>query len=332
MPPLVTEMWSPPKYDKNTSAYRAQRVFNVTGAASMDIAISLVNAEDPTTVYNAKHPLSPWMYVDGQSVDMAGFAYPRVTISYSSSPAGRHFDPGNALNEPIKYMPDWELETEGCVRDSFGNAIQNSAGQSFSTDPPTNVLNGTILINRYEAYYNMQMAVAYANAVCSAPFTFGPGGIWTVDKGQAQLKIVKCLSEITTASPYALVQYQIKVKQGFVKDSDGYWDAFKLRILNEGTIGWHVPASGQKAAQAAIVESINNQWQNVSYPIRLKADGTPMQATYMIAHAGNVMPDPPVANPNTQPTTTIYEATADAVFVKVFPETVKLLDLNMLGL
>ena len=183
---LVTEKWSGPKLTISSSAYRAARVFDVTGVLTQSQAVAAVAAFDPSTAYNAKHPNSIWMYVDSQDAVNTGLAFWTVTITYSSTPAGRHVDPGNPLNEPIQYAFQWSLTTQGTDRDYFGNVIQNSAGQSFSSLTPTDVLNGTMIAVRNEPFYDAYKAVTYSNAINSAPVSFGPAGVWNLDKGQAR--------------------------------------------------------------------------------------------------------------------------------------------------
>jgi hypothetical protein len=257
----------------------------------------------------------------------------QVTIGYASSPAGRHFDPGHPLTEPIKYRFQWANTTEGCDRTNTGAIIQNAAGQSFSSLTPTDILNGWLIATRNEPFYDVARAVSYSNAVNNTALTIGPLGAWNLDSGQACCRRITCESDITTDAPYAVIQYAIELRGGFKKDADGNWDGFKTRIENDGTTGFY--AGG---GFGPLVEVINGSIQNVSFPLRLDDKGFPLKAATSLSGPGYFVGTKalpgfalPVNNPS-PPTGLIYENAGDAYFVKCFPQTITLKDLNALGL
>ncbi len=321
---LVTERWSGPKIQYGTTL-RAPREFDVSGVydgASARAAVGIAK--------NTPHPLSTWMYAESIDPSPQAPGYWHVLVTYSSNPAGRHIDPENPLSEPIRYRFEWGNTTEGCDRDAFGNVIQNTAGQSFSGAAPTDVLNGYLIAERNEPFYDAISAVAYSNAVNNATVSFGPGGIWRLKKGQACSRRAISLTPITSATPFVTVQYTIEFRGGFKLDTDGYYDGFKIRIENEGTTGFYDDSG--TATRGPIVEVINGQIQNVSSPVRLDNTGIPIEASYKIGKLTSPGYADPIANPTALPATTIVENAGDAYFVKVFPQTVKLLDLSALGL
>lgn len=330
MSAVVTERWSERNVSFTTGTYRANRIFDVTGVTTQRDAIVAVVAYDTSTAYNATHPQSTYMYVDGQIGDPAGFNVWKVTISYSSNPAGRHFDPGNPLAEPVKYRFDWGTITEGFDRDAFGNIIQNTALQSFANAAPADVLNGWLICQRNEPFYNAQQAVAFSNAVNNTTVSFGPGHQWTLFKGQACCRRILPITPITASSVYVTVEYQIELRGGFKQDPDGYYDGFKLRIENVGTQGWW--NNGGTKTRGPIIELIKGEVQNVSFPVRLDDVGKPMLSNYLIGKAATPGYATPVAAPNNLPSTTTIESTGDAYFIKQFPACLKLLDLGTLGL
>jgi hypothetical protein len=250
------------------------------------------------------------------------------------------------LAEPTHYRFDWQFTTEGSNRDNQGNAIQNSAGQAFASDPPTDVMNGVMYATRNEAFYDVKSAILFSNAVNSQTVTFH--GQWELEAGQARCRQISCLSDITGAEPYVQVQYVIELRGGRVQDDDGYWDGFKLRILNDGTEGWFsTGAANGLPSKGPLGQVIDEQFQRVSFPARLDPQGRPMDLGVLgsggVAVSGTFVgctrskQNPygyavPAVNPDFVLDPTNYEQTSDAWFIKVWPETTKLLDLSALNL
>jgi hypothetical protein len=332
---MVTENWSEKKLYPASGGWRGSRGFIVTGVTTEAAAVAAVVSFDARTAFNAQHPQSSLLYVDGQPCDRVGFGHYHVGINYSSNPAGRHVDPANPLTEPYRYYFDWGSTTEGCDRDTYGNPIQNTAREAFSDLIPTDVLNGWMFVERNEPYYDAIQAVNFANAVNNADVTFFSS--WLLHKGQACCRRIVPTTPITSAAVYVTVKYAIELRRGFKLDSDGYYDGFKVRILNAGRRGFWNNTSGT-AISGPIIEWLNGAAQNVGQDVRLDNVGKPMESNYEINTTVWPFHAAAVACPVALPATTVIEKSADpsgaaiAYFVKQFPETVTLKDLSTLGL
>jgi hypothetical protein len=330
---LVTERWSPPKLAYTSGGYRAQRVFDVTGVATQDSAIGAVVAHDATTAYNAKHPLSQWMYVDGQSCDMGGFTVAVVTISYASNPAGRHVDPGNPLTEPARYHFTWGTISTNADTDASGNPAMNTAGEPFSEPLPAEIVNGFLTVERNEPFYDATTAVDYQNAVNIAPVSFN-NGAYGLLKGQACLRNSTAVTPITSAATFATIRYVIELRGGKTLDSDGFWDGFKVRALNQGRRAYWDDAGTKRIGN--IMTLSQGTYTEVSSDVRLDPVGRPIRDEYKVAARSGVAAA--VASPIALPTSAVLEATRDgngnivAYFCKYFPRGIQIRDLNTLGL
>lgn len=334
---LVTERWSPPKLTFGANGIRANRIFDVTGVSTETAAIAAVVAFDPTTTYNATHPLSTLMYVDGQDTACPGFNVWEVTIGYSSTPAGRHPDPTSPLAEPYRYSFQWGTRTDGCDSDTFGNPIINTAGEPFATDPPADFMDGFLNVERNEPFYNVFQALQFTNAVNNSNVTFG--GTYSLLQGQACCRSIVPVSTITRASVYVTVRYTIELRPGLIRDSDGYYDAFKLRILNVGRRGWFNNSGTPK--KGPIVQTLSGQPpQNVGEDVLLNASGVAFDTAYVIGTggAGGAATAGFITSPTLMPTGSIVETTRDIAgtpivsYVKYFPKGIQLRDLGILGL
>ena len=335
---VVTEKWSERSLGKAAGGWRGGRGFDVTGVTTEAAAIAAVVSFDGYTAFNHVHPQSAWLYVDSQHGAEVGFNFWHVAVTYASNPAGRHADPSSPLTEPYRYSFDWGSTTEGCDRDTYGNPIQNTAREAFSDLVPTDVLNGWLFVERNEPYYDALQAVALSNAVNNANVTFFSS--WLLYQGQACCRRIVPTTPITSAAVYVTVKYAIELRRGFKLDSDGYWDGFKVRILNAGRRGfWNNTTSGL-ITSGPIIEVINGAVQNVGFDVRLDATGKPMEPNYQIGTLAAPGYAAPVARPTSPawPSTTIVErsndpaGTAQAYFVKQFPESIVLKDLSALGL
>jgi len=223
--------------------------------------------------------------------------------------------------------------------DAFGNAIQNAAGFAFSSDPPATESIITLIGQRVEPFYDLQKAIEFTNSVNSAALTFDNN--WTLAKGQLCCRQVSLLTTVTGDEPYVIVEYALELRSGFVQDSDGYWDGFKLRIENMGTEGLYDGAGGV-LLPGPLVRLVWNEslkmdvLEKVSFQMRLDNLGKPMQGgiyvgvPYAINAKGYV---PAVANSTHNPNA-IYELspTGDAWYLKVWPRHIKLKNLADLGL
>lgn len=324
---LVTERWSERNFTYAAGGVRTTRVFDVTGVSSLRAAIGAVESFDVSTLYNRPHPQAPFCWVDNQTGDPAGFSVWKVVISYASTPAGRHFNPGNPMQEPVVWNVDWNYLCQGADSDATGNPILNTAGDAFADNAPAETLNGFFVGDRIEAIYDAGQAVTFANAVNTQTVTINR--TWTFHPGQLCCRTITPVTPITSASDYTTCRYRLEGRKGLRKDSDEMWDAFKLRILNQGTRAW-VTDSGSPVL-GPLAELINGQLSLISQPALLQANGIPYRSNYVVAKPNGGW-GAPIANPNGLPTGAVVENTGVATFIKYFPRGTQLRDLTELRL
>lgn len=338
----VTERWQNKKLSKSGGGWRLVRIFDVTEVDSEKDAIDAVEAHDDTTAFNASPDESDLMYCSDRDGDQAGFRFWTVTITYSSSPEGRFFDHGNPLNEPTKWRVVPATEQTASSVDAYGFPIMNAAGQAFSTDPPAFQRFITLVGQRVEPYFNLQQAIQFTNAVNNVGVSFD--GTWSLEKGQVCVRSIQPVSTITGAEPYVIVEYVIEIRQGDEDgpDDDGFFDGFKLRILNDGTEGFYDDGGVTKVGPLCrLVADPNNPSRSlpdkVSYPVLLDSDGIPLDS-------GIYVMVPPSVNTQGYATPVesdfltfgtiagTFEFTGFAWFVKVFPKGIQFRNIADLGL
>jgi hypothetical protein len=197
------------------------------------------------------------------------------------------------------------------------------------------VISGVLYATRNEPFYDVDAALAFSNALNTSNVTFH--GVWTLLQGQACCRRVSCLTPIDGTEPYVTVQYAIELRGGFHLDDDGYWDGFKLRIINTGTTGFYDadPPGIGPFMQLIGKPDGTNELREVSFPIRLHPNGVPMADGYVVGCPISVNVagyTSPVGNTGSVPPTQVWESATDAYYLKVIPQGIKLRDLNELNL
>lgn len=327
MPTVVTERWSPQVVSFMGGSYTANRIFDVTGAATETAAFAAVAAFDPSTVLNAQHPQNAYMYSRGPTSERPGFNMYAVKVQYQSTPAGRFENPGSPLLEPVIYRWNQLCQTEATDRDNANELLVNMAGEPFSQPYPTDVISIRVVAVRNEAAFDAATALQFGNSVNNANVSYN-GGQWNVEKGQSKVIAVEPISEITSAAPFVKVQYTIDLKGGYFLDTDGFWDGFKLRILNQGRRGWWDDGGTPRRGNIVAISSDGSP-QRVDTDVLLDATGKPIQPEFQISPANGDPPVAPIANPS-PPSAVIETTSAGVVFIKAWPQSVKLKDHTLL--
>lgn len=326
---LVTERWSPQAVQYSSGGFSAYREFDVTGVSTQNDAIGAVIAFDSSTRLNEEYPGNPWLYCSGPGVARPSLNVWLVRVPYQSSPAGRHPDPGNPLGEPIIWNWQQCSFSAGVDTNAAGRLLTDVNGSPFN-DVQEDFIEIRATARRNEPIFDAKRALEYINSVNNATVSFNKNQ-WKLFKGQSKVGAIVPLSDMTEASPYVTVQYSIVLRAGFIEDTDGYWDGFKLRILNQGKNGYYNDSGTKKRGKFVVVQ--NGQITAQDVDVMLNADGTPFfSGVYKVQKQGGTGFAEPFANPGL-PTGMVLEMTSSGVvFIKEWPRSTKLknhVDLNL---
>ncbi len=166
------------------------------------------------------------------------------------------------LKTPPTYYPDVQQTKEPIDKDSYGNAITNSAGDPFSTNAQDDFASIFYVYERYEAKYDGAKAMAYSNKLNADVFDMP--GFGRVAKGQAMCKSIRVAEKYNRETKAVLMVYTFEIRE----------DGFDLRILDKGRRAWsstgiddiYVGANGKQ----------------VSDDVLLNGYGIPIKSDYVI--------------------------------------------------
>jgi hypothetical protein len=332
---LVTKRWSGRGLTKSGGGWSHPIVYDVTDVTTEDDAIQAVEDAYPETAHNHESPYDDNMYCESRRGESTGFNFWTVTVTYTSTPAGRHFDHGSPLNEPTVWRVVPAVEQGTSSVDALGKEVLNTSGQAFSSDPPAFNTFVTLIGQRIEPYFDLQKALQYTNAINDTPLTFDNN--WTLEKGQMCCRFINLVSTVTGHEKYVVVEYIVELREGFTLDSDGYRDGFKIRILNEGTQGFYPDGEDRPAGPLCHLrvdpQTKQNVPEKVSYPVLLDQQGRPVSEGIYVMCPKEVDErgyTDPVGNNDIY--AGVIEATDYAYYIKIFPSGYKFKNLADLGL
>jgi hypothetical protein len=228
----VSENWS----DQNLAlagdvkTWTAQRGFIVTGISN-ETEATIASGSPYGTIpqVNEVHPRNRFLRVNKVTPQRISPVACHVIIAYGVGQQPSQQDP---LADKPRIR--WQLgsTTEPIDRDVEGNPIVNSAGDAF--DPPLNTEFTTLFLTytRNEPYFDIQKALTYSNTVNSNSFTIRGAGI--VAPGQIKCDSIQPAGEYTDDADFVPIVYSFEIRRGNKQDSDGSWDGFKLRVLDQG--------------------------------------------------------------------------------------------------
>jgi hypothetical protein len=307
MTPDVRQRWAGEILRQASGAWTGQVTFDVVGVQSSGDALAAlasapyflaVNAGNPPT-----HPKSSLMYLESLVPADAGFFHWIITANYSSSPLGFHPNPGNPLNDPATYTWHIGTQSEPIDVDTYGNPIINAALDAFQRSPNDEQTILELVITRNEPIFNPLTAIKYMNCVNKTQMIVL--GIWPVAEGIALCRNIAPMGEASKLSPFTPVRYVFAFKRPYssTQDSDGLWDSWKERILNEGIRGYWLNGSTITMGDFCY----NSDSVRVNSDIRLDPSGIPMDpATFGIATLGGHQAA--VAAPRPLPSNVIVQA------------------------
>ena len=228
----VSERWSDEKLHKdfNSTQWTAIRTFDVAGVTDAQAA-ALASGSPYGSIprIGEQHPRTSSMAVRSIDPERTGFSLFKVTANYGVGTFDNQEDP--LLKKPhIK----WGIGSESLPvdHDADGNPLLNSALDAF--DPPLSTEFTTIFlsITRNEPYFDVQKALTYSNRININPFNIKGAGI--VAPGQILCRSIQPAGEYIEGTRFVPIVYDFELRSGLKLDSDGLWDGFKYRILDQG--------------------------------------------------------------------------------------------------
>lgn len=181
----------------------------------------------------------------------AGFCLWHVDVGYSS----RSKDPDRVDPDPLNRAPvfrwGWAKYRKALERDANGRAIVNSARDPFDPPPEVDDDRRTLSVERYELFYNQELADAYHNAVNSDPFANEPPLAW------------RCLGITGELRPEGdqqvyLVRYEFERKRG----------GWRTYILDRGF---------RKRVAGKLVEIVGKRGGDLTAAVLLNGGGLPLE-------------------------------------------------------
>jgi len=222
------------------------RVFDVLftpGETPSQRRVLALSAEDPhrsgehyrIPQYWEQHPADPWMFVNNiHSEQSNGPHRYRVTVNYTSI--------GNPLELPMEIEWFHTVQNEPFDRDREGNAITNSAGESFDPTLTKDVYDLGLRIKRNEQLFNELVATKYIGAVNSDDFTVPVDLLGTTRvyrPGIVKCSLFKGVPKRAAGLFYHEVQREFLFRLGEIEETEpGVWETsglgHKKRVLDQG--------------------------------------------------------------------------------------------------
>lgn len=313
MPVEVSERWHDETLHKDADSqqWTAVRAFDVVGVLSTELA---GQASGPpyggVPRIGERHPRTPSLAARKVDPVRAGFGLYKVTVNYSIGTFSGEEDP---LKQPPKLKWDIGSESLPVDHDPDGNPILNSALDAF--DPPQSREFTTIFltVTRNEPYFDLTKALNFSNRVNSSAFNIKGAGI--VAPGQILCRSIKPNSEYIEGVRFVPICYEFELRPGKMADSDGMWDGFKYRLLDQGVRAFYddknkgrIYDADQRLAfpQVATTSDIRLDGMGGIYKVALFSG--PFVLSNGSASASVSQPGPPKG--------AIIETTDNAVFLK----------------
>jgi hypothetical protein len=172
--------------------------------------------------------------LDGQADDGCQWT---VTVTYSSADGEGQFPP-NPIDHPTKVNYTSSRQDKVPTEDRDGNAIVNSAGESFSHVPAIDEYRNVIQIQRNVAVWDPDLANDYKGTVNIGPFTVGPK---TYPAGTVKCNDIKADWDFhVECGWYWVVDFEFEVNLGgwdthLLDEGMRYRDAtsHKLKAIND---------------------------------------------------------------------------------------------------
>jgi hypothetical protein len=277
----ITERWTGKGWNLTTQGLDAVREFDVSGAATEKDALqALIDSEDVN--FNSEHPYQPALkcrsIVLGEALGPSFF---RFRATYGTPPMGLYVlqtttDP---LSQPVRVTWQRALKSVAIDRDLDDIPIVNSAGDPFPIQQ-MEVVSRTLMLKRYEPFFDIAKAEAFENTVNSNVINLGP---IRIGQGQGRIVSIEPTSEYPVDAPYLEMGYQFEID---TTDDD----PFQLYLIDQGHRGWRSNSGGARTGN--LVDEDGNP---VGDDVLLDGTGKP---AWGVALVGESKKATPIANPS----------------------------------
>ena len=342
----VTESWrgttegaSANQGDTGMIVFQVVGVVGTSDTSPARAAMNAVYAEFGVTVGSSYGGLSPLVCRSVQPRPVNPFMF-EVVATFDVSPTGYYTPTTSPLLLPQRY--EWKdcSEEQPFDRDVNNNPVVNSAGNSPNQPPTKRITKETLLVKRFEAFYDRATYKTYKNTVNSDTVTFTePNGNTNVFPPGTMF----CTS-IAPEGTYTAADLCIPMVLAF----DCYdlseiniTDPFQLHLLDEGYSGWYQPPDSGSSGDGAgddgddadsgsgsstttrgnfYLQDGDGNYAQVSEQVLLDGTGkplTPPSASGTTVYVGNQQ-GTPVSNPQGTPTGATVETAQNnaAVYLK----------------
>lgn len=319
----VSERWSDEKLHKDykSTAWTGIRAFDVLGVADAQAAaIASGSPYGAIPRIGQQHPRTSSMAVHSVDPERTGFNLFKVTVNYAVGTFDGQEDP--LLQKP---KLKWGIGSESLPvdHDADGNPLLNSALDAFDPPPSAEFTTIFLSITRNEPYFDVAKALAYSNRINANAFTIKGAGV--VDSGQILCRSIQPTGEYIEGVRFVPVCYDFELRSGLKQDSDGLWDGFKYRILDQGLRAFYdtslPPARIYDPDQPARLKAATP----VTTDVRLNGYGATFDGAYTVT--ANFSPS---TGKTKSPKGSIIDVADSAVFLKY--KRIKTIDFSGLSL
>jgi hypothetical protein len=254
----VTENWSARRlhYDWDVTKWTATRTLCVAYAASEQDALNAAAAGAPGVyplAIGTEHPLSGFLSCLNTSADRnEGLNITLVTGEYGFPNVTLGLDP---LHQPpiISWQPS--LTSAELEYDPNGSPIVTAAGQPFDPPSMTDIGTRTLIVERFVPFYDADYAGTIENTLNSDAFQIkGVAFNTSLRPGTVRLKSYAPVGTFTNISPFPKVRWCMEVRGSYATDVNQFSDAWDVRRVNKGTIGWRARISTDPAGNGPVTD------------------------------------------------------------------------------
>lgn len=227
----VTERWDGISLSRTADlkSWSATREFDVVGIGRTLTVAGALHA-DPQFASGAVHPYTDLISVQTATPKCISPGFYRVSLQYGY---GNYGDTENPLEQPPVY--DWRFgsASEPVDLDYDGNPIVNSALDAYDPNDTDEFTTIFLTYSRNEPFFDLQKPLKYMNRVNQNGFAVRRLGF--VQPGQAKCLCIMPSGPFTDLVNFVNTRYEFEFRAGRKMDSDGLWDGFKSRRMDQGT-------------------------------------------------------------------------------------------------
>lgn len=316
MPAFITERWTGKGWELGLSGLIASRHFDVSGVTTEQDAINTVRQQEVDI--NDEHPFQHGLLCNAvRLTEVVGPLFYRVSAFYAVAPNGKWVvtdDATEAFSLPtqlefhrgIKSVPTDREYPHDLDEPSPGVAlpIVNSAGTPFDPAPEKPLVVRYCTAERFEPFWNIDLADEYEDSVNSDRLTMGPLAFLP---GQV---LCTCIEPV---GKYSLDSDKVRIRYEFEFDRTNA-HPFQTRQIDRGSMGWYSSGSDVISGPICHVNADGSAGDPVGQDVLLDGTGKPIDQSLGILDAAGVVQDP-VACPDDRDFVATEGASSDFIIL-----------------